>query len=79
MISTSVTNPKEGIMDPVVKPWYSSKVILVNILMAVAMAMIQFPALAPVGAFIKEYFAELGVGWAVLNMILRAMKSNIVF
>lgn len=66
-------------MEPVVKPWYESKVILVNILMAVAMIMVQFPMLAPAGEFIKQHFAEAGMAWAVINMILRVLKSNVSF
>lgn len=60
-----------------VKMWYESKVILMNILMGVAMAIAAFqPAVAD---FIKTYFAEAGMGWAFLNVILRALKSNIEF
>jgi hypothetical protein len=27
-------------------------------------------------AFLKEYFSEVGVGWAVINMVLRAVTKE---
>lgn len=59
------------------KKWYESKVVLVNLLMALV------PVLAVynqgVADFIKENFAAAGMGWALLNIVLRAFKSNISF
>ncbi len=59
------------------KKWFESKVILVNVLMGIAMILAQF--YPPAAEFIKTYFAEAGMGWAFINVILRAIKSNIVF
>ena len=59
------------------KKWYESKVILVNLLMAlVPILSVYSPS---VGDFIKENFAAAGMGWALLNILLRAFKSNISF
>lgn len=61
------------------KPFWQSKVVVMNIIMAIAMVLIQFPAFAAAGEFLKQYFAEAGMGWAILNMILRVFKSNVSF
>lgn len=57
-----------------VKPWYLSKMILVNILMGVAMIVAQFKPEA--AAFIREYFAEGGMVWAFINVVLRAVTKD---
>ena len=61
---------------PVEKKWFESKVVLVNMLMGVAMILAQFSP--PASEFIKTYFSEMGMGWAFINILLRAFKSNIV-
>lgn len=61
-------------MEPKVKPWWQSKMILVNILMGIAMIVAQFkPGAAD---FIKEYFAESGMAWAFINVVLRAVTRD---
>lgn len=52
------------------KPWYLSKTLWMQVLAIVA---IVVPSSA---AFIKEYFSEIGVGWAVINMILRLISKD---
>lgn len=57
------------------KVWWQSKVILVNIMMGIAIIVMQFsPAMSE---FIKTYFSEMGMGWAFINILLRLFKSNI--
>jgi hypothetical protein len=56
------------------KPFYLSKTFYVNLLALVAvLAGSKVPA---VGDFIKNYFSELGAGWAVINMVLRAISKD---
>lgn len=56
------------------KPWYLSKTILVQILMGLAMIMAVFvPAAAD---FIKQYFAEAGSAWALINIVLRLVTKD---
>ena len=56
------------------KPFYLSKTFYVNLLAIVALiAGSKFPA---VDSFIKSYFLELGSGWAVVNMVLRAVSKD---
>jgi inactivated superfamily I helicase len=52
------------------KPWYLSKTLWVQVLAIVA---IVVPSSAE---FIKEYFSELGMGWALINMILRLVTKD---
>ena len=61
---------------PIEKKWYESKVVLANILMGVAMVLATFSP--PAADFIKTHFAETGMGWSLLNIILRCLKSNVV-
>lgn len=56
------------------KPWYSSKTILVNIVMGVALIVAQFNPSA--AAFIKDYLGEAGAAWAVINVILRLVTKD---
>jgi hypothetical protein len=59
---------------PQPKPWYLSKTILVQILSGVGLiAGVFVPA---VGQFIQTYFAELGSGWAFVNIILRLITKK---
>lgn len=56
------------------KPWYLSKTILVNIVMAIALVVAQFqPQAAEV---IKEYLGEAGTAWAIINIILRVVSKD---
>jgi hypothetical protein len=56
------------------KPWYLSKMILVNIVMGIAMILGAFkPEFA---SFIKEYFAEAGSAWALINVVLRVVSKD---
>lgn len=63
------------------KKWFQSKVAIFNILMAVAaIVAVVSPAVGSVvQGFIQQYFAEAGLAWALLNLVLRVFKSNIVF
>lgn len=56
------------------KKWYLSKTILANIFMGIAMIAGAF--VPEVSAFIKEYFAEAGMGWALLNIVLRLITKE---
>lgn len=56
------------------KPWYLSKMILVNILMGVAMIVGAFQP--SVAEFIKTYFAEAGSAWAIVNVVLRIVTKK---
>lgn len=66
-------NNKESKMEQP-KPWYLSKAILLNMLMGFAMIVGVFsPAVA---AFIQEYFKEMGMGWGLLNIIIRLITKK---
>ncbi len=56
------------------KPWYLSKTILMNLLMGFAMMIAYF--VPSVSEFIKQYFAEAGLGWAFVNVLLRAITKQ---
>lgn len=56
------------------KPWYLSKTILVNILMGIAMIVAVFSPTA--SEFIKNYFAEAGSAWALINVVLRVVSKD---
>lgn len=57
-----------------VKPWYLSKTILAQLVAALAIiAGVFYP---PAAEFIKQYFAEAGMGWAILNIILRVITKK---
>lgn len=56
------------------KPFYLSKTILVNILMGLAMILASFSPAA--SEFIKNYFAEAGTAWALINVVLRLVTKN---
>ena len=66
----------EIIMDQQMKPWYLSKMVLVNMLAGLVMIMVQFNQLAGVAEFLKVHFAEAGLGWAVLNAALRFISKD---
>ena len=60
-------------MEPV-KPWYFSKTIWVNVVAAIALIFAQVnPSVA---AFLGEHFKEAGMGWALLNIVLRAVTKK---
>lgn len=56
------------------KPFWQSKTILVNILMGLAMILANFVPAA--SDFIKQYFAEAGSAWALINVVLRLVTKN---
>jgi hypothetical protein len=65
--------------DPVLvpvesKPWFLSKTIWSNLLLGLAMMLGAF--VPSVAEFIRTYFAEAGVGWALLNIILRVITKK---
>lgn len=63
------------------KKWFESKVALFNLVMAVlaAVAVISPQVAEPAKVFVQQYFAEAGLGWALINIVLRLFKSNVVF
>ena len=62
---------------PAEKQWYESKMIWTNILFGLAMIVGNF--YAPAADFIKMYFSEMGIGWSLLNILMRLItKKEIV-
>lgn len=61
-------------MEQIAKPWWQSKMILVNLLMAVAGVVAVFKP--EVAAVIKEYAAESSAVWAVINIALRFITKD---
>lgn len=59
-----------ALLDENKKPFYLSKTLWLQVLAIVA---IIVPSSAE---FIKEYFAEAGIGWALINMILRLISKD---
>ncbi len=58
------------------KPW-QSKTILINAIIALVGAVALFvPAAGSVGAWINSHGGEIGMGWGVLNMILRLVTKD---
>lgn len=56
------------------KAFYLSKTFWVNILAAIGLVVgAKVPA---VGGFIQTYFAEMGSGWAFINIVLRAISKD---
>jgi hypothetical protein len=56
------------------KPFYLSKTFWVQVLGVLSLLIgSKVPAVA---AFIQEYFAELGSGWAFVNIVLRAISKD---
>lgn len=59
-------------MEP--KAWWESKTIWVNLIMALAGVVAVFsPAVADV---MKQYLGEAGIGWAIINIVLRLITSK---
>ena len=52
------------------KPWYLSKTLWMQVLAIVAVIV---PAS---GKIIQEYFTEAGIGWALINMVLRLISKD---
>jgi len=58
------------------KPW-QSKSILVNALCGVGLALSPFvPGLESVSQFVQGHAVEIGVGWSVLNVVLRLVTKE---
>lgn len=57
-------------MEQDTKPFYLSKTFWLNAVMLVAMAV---PAAK---GFIEQYFSEVGMGWALINMVLRLVSKE---
>ncbi|MBK7380545.1 MAG: hypothetical protein IPJ03_16440 [Ignavibacteriales bacterium] len=56
------------------KSWWQSKTLWLQIIGVVSILVgTKVPAL---DSFLKEYFSEVGIGWAVLNAILRAITKK---
>lgn len=56
------------------KKWYASKTIWVQIIAGVALIVGVFVPSA--GLFLQQHFAEAGLGWGVINIILRATVKH---
>jgi hypothetical protein len=56
------------------KPFWQSKTILVNLLMALAVIAGTF--YPPVGEWIKANLNEAAPAWAVINIVLRAISKD---
>jgi len=52
------------------KKWYMSKTFWVQVLM---LAVVIYPGAEP---FVKEYFSEIGMGWALINIVLRLITKG---
>lgn len=57
-----------------VKPWYLSKTILVNLIMAIAGVVAVFKP--EVAVFAKEYMGEGAAVWGIINLILRVVTKD---
>jgi hypothetical protein len=60
----------EVVIQPIVKKWYMSRTFYVQLLMLIVMIM---PAAQP---FVNEYFSEIGMGWALVNIVLRLLTKG---
>lgn len=56
------------------KPFYLSKTLWVNLLAVVGLIVGGY--VPSVGDFIKQYFSEIGAGWAVVNTVLRIVSKD---
>ncbi|MCA2656368.1 hypothetical protein [Microcystis sp. M061S2] len=56
------------------KPWYLSKTILVQIIASVALVVANFQP--SVASFLTQHFAEAGLGWAAINIVLRVVTKK---
>lgn len=61
---------------PVEKKWYTSKTILVNLVMGLAMIIGQFNP--SIQAVLVEYLGEAGTAWALINIVLRLITKDSV-
>lgn len=60
----------------VTKPW-QSKTVMVNAVLGVLAAVAVFvPAASGIQEFINSHGAEIGIGWSILNILLRAVTKN---
>ncbi len=59
-----------------VKPIYMSRTLWVQVLGLVAMFVAQKSPQG--GEFIRTYFSEVGIGWAVVNVALRLITKDSV-
>lgn len=57
-----------------VKPWFLSKTILVNLIMAIAGVVAVFKP--EVAAFAKDYLGETAAFWGIVNLILRVISKD---
>lgn len=59
-------------MEP--KAWWQSRTIWVNLIMAIAGIVAIFsPAVADV---MKQYLGEAGLGWGIINIVLRFITDK---
>lgn len=59
-----------------VKPWQSKTVWINAILGVIAAVAAFFPAASVVSKFITDNASFIGMGWSVLNLILRAVTKE---
>lgn len=56
------------------KQWWQSKTLWLQVIGIITLLVgSKVPALE---SFLKEYFSEVGVGWAIVNAILRAITKK---
>ncbi len=63
-------------MGDVKKPWQSKTILLNAVLGLAAFVAIFIPGAESVKAFIDVHAVQIGLGWSVLNMILRAVTKD---
>jgi hypothetical protein len=56
------------------KSWYQSKTVLVQLIAGLAMIIAQFSP--EVAKLLTENFSELGMGWIVINLVLRFVTKD---
>jgi hypothetical protein len=57
------------------KKWYQSKVVLANIVCGLALVVGQF--IPGVSEFVQAHFTAVGDAWAIVNVALRVIGSNV--
>lgn len=56
------------------KSWYQSKTILVQIVAGLALVIAQFQP--EIAKLLQENFSEMGMGWIVINLVLRLVTKD---
>ena len=58
------------------KPWQSKTIFINGVLGLVSFAAMFFERASSVSEFIAAHPSEIGMGWAILNIILRAVTKE---